>query len=718
MRAFTLPFSILFAVAWLLLALVSCPAPPEETPASAPAAWAGEESETGAEANSENPKSVSALQDDPGDSEPVADATPSEPAIPQEAQASNPNPHLEPPSEPETEPKPELELADTAENIAETVEPPAQGVDFVVDFGQSGATVAPALLTSVNDFPNADPGCWEAYRQVLQPEPGSLARIWIRYTMSRFADRHIKAGLAAAKAGLDVYVCAVGAPEHYAGPNDAGAQAFGKAPRSPEDWAATVARDVSRMRQRGVPVRYIEIWNEPDLPRQWHGSDREFAQFFARAGRHLKELLPEVNIGGPGMANNYGGGRRLFEDILDACQRLNFEPDFLSFHDYLGYPTDQHALGLPTSLAEEATQRGFAEPELILSEWNITLPRPVAPELDDHRAGAYFVSMTTALAYTKVKASIFFQLQDGAWEAKRDYAGESVGIFTLRGGPKPVLVAMQMCKDAASFPMVAVERRQAPWNLSLLATREGERGYLLISNAFGEAEHRVHKMAMNRGIDPQVYKGSEPRIRKFLAGRLDYEGLGLPASDRPVWEEARASVLEDRRERQRRSRPVRLHWRQAPDRITGVWLLDKDHGRAMSRPDFARLFESMGPGLHDRVVESTMEELRKGGTSETDLQKVERVLRKRDRQAARQLRADLAGRAEALYRQYHKRLSSETPVRLAKHAASAPWPLAADAWDAYLQRQERELVLNLAPFSAMLVELQWEAETETPADDD
>lgn len=480
--------------------------------------------------------------------------------------------------------------------------PAGGGADFALDLAAPGRPIPPGLVAGINDFPHSSLDCWKAYGQALRPQ-GGLARIWCRYWRGeRVGERHFRAGRAAQEIGLSVMFTAVG----FAGaPRRARGEARGEPGGADAGaWAGMVAADVERLLRAGVPVTHVEIWNEPDIGKGWDGTREAFAEFFAAAGAGLKERLPDIAIGGPGMSHAYTGALEFLGRILDACRARRFRPDFLSWHDYVGYPTDQEAFRLPDRVAALARERDLGAPELILSEWNKALP--VSPELDDHRNGAYFVAMTASLAQTTLRNSIFFFLQDGPWEAKEEYAGQSVGVFTLRGGPKAVLNGMQMARMAAELPAVPVERLEAPWNLVLLATRAGERGFLLAANSAGEADRRVRKLLDFAGVDLSAYKGRDRAIRDYLAGRVELDALGAPASQRAAWEEARRFVRDHNREAAARSRPVRVRVSDPPQRIAEAWLLDSGHGDPWRDPDYRRFFGEVAAEARGRAADAAV----------------------------------------------------------------------------------------------------------------
>ena len=396
-------------------------------------------------------------------------------------------------------------------------------IDFRVDFSAKATPVPPGLLVGLNEYNNAWPGTWEAYRKYLHPDRG-LVRLWVMFDITPFGRQHIAAGLEARKAGMRVMLCGVSLPENYPRKADARPDRESKEPRNPREWAQRLARHARALLDAGVPLTHVEIWNEPAMPGRWYVDPERFAPFYAEAGRQLRRELPRgIRIGGPGETHI---GRRTLERFrleFEACRPVGFKPDFLSWHDYVGYPTDQEAFEFSDRVRRLADRYGFGDAELILSEWNYTLPPD--PFLDSYANGAYFVALTTALTRTHLAHSQFLMLQDGKWEAREDFRGESAGIFTLNGAPKPVFQGMQMMRIAADLPALPVERRAAPWNLTLFASRRDDRGWLLAANAFGKIQDRTRKFLDYRDVDMSVLKNRKAQVQRYLTGRLPIERL-------------------------------------------------------------------------------------------------------------------------------------------------------------------------------------------------
>lgn len=576
-------------------------------------------------------------------------------------------------------------------------------VDFTVDFGAPGRKVPVGVLTGLNEYNNAWRGTWQAYHDYLRPE-GGMVRLWVMFDITPFGKQHIQAGLRAKEQGMSVMLCGVGLPENHPRKADSLPERASKEPRDPEAWARLLARHARAMLDAGVPLTHVEIWNEPAMPGRWYVSPERFGPFFATAGRVLREELPgDVRIGGPG--ETHIGSRTLerFRLEFEACKRTGFRPDFLSWHDYVGYPTDQESLEMFRRLRQLAARYNLQDAELILSEWNYTLPPD--PILDSYRNGAYFVALTTALTRTPIHHSLFLMLQDGPWEAKEDFQGQGAGIFTVHGAPKPVFQGMQMMRVAGALPAVPVERREAPWNLTLFASREGGHGWLLAANAFGKIQDRVQKYLDYAGVDTSMFKNRRDRIRAFLEGRLSFERFGARPQDREAWETARRIMQLHKEETKASLRPVRVQLSSPPRQVLGVWALDARHGDPLADPAFRRRFEELRAGVQRQAGQATLERLRRQGASEADLQALEAALTGKDSRRARGVDPGLRRRAQAIFAEEQARVSDRIPLELAAMDGARPHPVpVAD----YVRQADGGLVLNTTPWSAVLVELSWE----------
>ncbi len=581
----------------------------------------------------------------------------------------------------------------------------AQEPDFTVRFDAEAVPVAPGLLFGMNDINNASPGVWKAWAESVHPHDG-LIRVWLKYHLGQLNETHFRTCQEAKDAGFGIFLTIVGKPGVRA---DQRAGEILTAP-DPKVFAQQAARDVARLLEKGLPIRYIEIWNEPDMPENWEDSDETFATFFAQAGAQLRPLVDaKIKIGGPGMAASYGGGLRLFKLLTAACKASGWRPDFLSWHDYSGLPMDQLYHNTARRVTEMARADGLGAPELILSEWNCGLPgrsKPY-PALDDHRGAAVFVSMATALAQTPVTHSLFFMLQDGSWDTNVDFGGFGVGVFTLHGAPKALLAAMRMVARVCALPRVPVTpRERLPANFSLLATRSGSRGYLMAASVVGgKTEEHARKLVEAGGVDLSSLNGKEDVIQRYAKGDLPYERTGLPAQDRAVWERAVAEMRALAQEARQTDRRITVRMNGAPARLIGAWVIDERHGNPIADADLRKQFKPFEGGWYPAAAQMTLQQLRGEGVPEDQVKIIEAAFRDKRHGAMSGVPAETAARAKTIFESMQDRVLNEVPRELARHPAAAAAKVPVRDW---AQLEGDLLTLRLPPFTSLMLEVSWD----------
>lgn len=583
----------------------------------------------------------------------------------------------------------------------------AQAPDFTVDFDGPSRPIPPGLLYGMNELANASRGVWQAWTESVGAHDG-LIRVWLKYHEGKLNETHFRTCERAREFGFGILITISGQPGLRVDK-----RADGVLQEPPlELYVEQALRDVRTLLDRGYPIRHVEIWNEPDMPDQWGGSAESFARFFAAAGQRLRAALPpEVKVGGPGMAASSGGGLRHFRGILSACRDLGWHPDFLSWHDYSGLPMDQFHHNTARRLTEMTREFGLRQPELILSEWNQGLPgrNGKYPALDDHRNAATFVSMTTALAYTDVTHCQFFYLQDGVWDTTEDYGERGgVGLFTVRGGPKSVLAGMRMMATACALPRVPVAPREGlPVCFSLLATREGARGYLVAASVTeGKVEQHAKRLVERAGIDLTSIADKDVLIQRYSRGDVSYEQTGLPAKDRAAWERIVAAMRAFNFEQRQKERSIVVRLRGQPARIAGAWVIDATHANPVADADLRRRFKPFEQGIPIAALQMTVQQLRGEGVPEDQIRMIEDAFRAKRESALERLPRETATRARTLFAEMTERIENEVPRELARHPSAAP---AAVEWKDWARMEGDLLTLRLPPYTSLMLELAWDA---------
>jgi hypothetical protein len=576
------------------------------------------------------------------------------------------------------------------------------GDDFYVDFGADAELMPPGLIYGINDLMNASPGVWKAWSQAVTPTGGML-RLWVKYSKEPFSEDHIQTALRAKQAGLDVMFTAVDTSKEK--------RAFEGDPLSkepePEQWSREVIRDVKRLQDRGINVSHIEIWNEPDLGNPWPGTPASFGTFFALAGKHLRaEFGNSISIGGPGLATSLGSTLAWAREMFQASAREGFQPDFYSWHQYGSFPTEAELLQIPQVLLNEAHQAGISLNQLILSEWNVGLPHPVLEDLDDERAANYYLAMVISLSHTVVNHSSFFFLQDAPWDTNKELAGESVGVFSLAGAPKALLTGMRMMATAGDLPAVPVERKGAPSNISLFASREQDKGYLIAVNSLGGGiVKHSNRMLSRDNADHMSLKRNKRKVEAYIQGKASkssLNGLGIPESTIDSLGNAKTVIDALNEEVRKGQRIVTIKLDSPPKRIRSLKVIDNKRGNPLTDKAFQRAYRPYSQGLSRAAATATLDQLKSEGVSQKDLDSLMEAMKTKTQ--AKGVERSTQQRARSLFEENQTRLSSEIPLTLCEEDATFPCEVQADTM-CTLTGDTIEIRLPLE--TSVLIELDW-----------
>ena len=119
-------------------------------------------------------------------------------------------------------------------------------------------------------------------------------------------------------------------------------------------------------------IEYWEIWNEFDCHNSdgshpnWQGTFSEFAEFYSVVARYLKNVFPDLKIGGPAFASVWDPA--VNETFFSVMRRDNVPIDFVSYHAYMRRVQD---LRDNVSVANKVfAQYGYGGAEKILNEYN------------------------------------------------------------------------------------------------------------------------------------------------------------------------------------------------------------------------------------------------------------------------------------------------------------------------------------------------------------
>ena len=295
-------------------------------------------------------------------------------------------------------------------------------------------------------------------------------------------------------------------------------------PKDPEKWAAVCAGIVAHYTEgwtKGLklPIRYWEIWNEPDnRPNCWTGTDEEYLRLYVTTATALRKQFHAIKIGGPGLGNagDLKGDRfeptAFLKAFLARCKKEGAPLDFLSWHCYTADPDElvRRARGV-RALLDGA---GFKGAESHLNEWNylpdgdwsgLTAKDSAVRErwyarVNSAEGAAFLATSLLALQDAPLDAACYFTAEVpgmglfsphgvparafGAFRAFKELSGlkrlkgrSPPGIAALAGVGEQVRVLL--ARRAGKGGPVKVALRPAPWNgptgyeiLALDATRD------------------------------------------------------------------------------------------------------------------------------------------------------------------------------------------------------------------------------------------------------
>jgi xylan 1,4-beta-xylosidase len=210
-------------------------------------------------------------------------------------------------------------------------------------------------------------------------------------------------------------------------------------PASMEAWAGFIQQFARHLlgRYGAAEVRQwrFEVWNEPNLPFFWSGTQAQYFDFYKATAVALKGVDPALRVGGPATS-----AVQWIPQFLAFCDANQAPVDFVSTHVY---PSDrqgpifgqEHKYGvndvIPAAMAQvrgqiDATR--FKGAELWLSEWSSDSPAMIAHVITQclpycHAMSQWVLSST----YEELSvAPYLFQEGSNGW-----------GMMAQRGIPRP-----------------------------------------------------------------------------------------------------------------------------------------------------------------------------------------------------------------------------------------------------------------------------------------
>lgn len=257
-------------------------------------------------------------------------------------------------------------------------------------------------------------------------------------------------------------------------------------PKDYSKWANLLAACVSHWIDRygfdEVKRWYFEIWNEPNLRPFWDGSKAAYFELYKVSVQAIKNIHPELRVGGPATSNFVPDSRFdgewedssvhatlvtedlnalswkgvWIEDFIRYCEREELPVDFISTHPY---PTDfaldghgefqgrtRHASSTKEDvewLRDIIANSAYRDVEIHLTEWSSS-PSSRDYSHDYLPAAAYVVKTNLELCQLTDSLSywVFTDVFEEVGAGPQAFHG-GFGMITLQGVRKPTFYAYQ-----------------------------------------------------------------------------------------------------------------------------------------------------------------------------------------------------------------------------------------------------------------------------------
>ena len=259
-------------------------------------------------------------------------------------------------------------------------------------------------------------------------------------------------------------------------------------PKDYEAWETLIRELVHHWVERYGPAEvrrwFFEIWNEPNLPAFWTGSQEDYFRLYQHAARAIKGVDSALVVGGPATAQNAWVG-----DLVAFGEAHAVPVDFISTHHYptdaFGRPGDDTVSQLAQSkrsvLRDQATKaraQAGGKP-LYYTEWS-TSSNPF-DDLHDQPYAAAFIVKTVMEARDLVQGYSYWTFSDIFEEnyfASRPFHG-GFGLLTIDGVPKPAYRAYELLHRLGDriFPVEGSHETVDVW-----VTRRGDCVTILVTN--------------------------------------------------------------------------------------------------------------------------------------------------------------------------------------------------------------------------------------------
>ncbi len=188
--------------------------------------------------------------------------------------------------------------------------------------------------------------------------------------------------------------------------NGSGELAWQNPPQDYSLWQQVNQAAAENWREKGYSNRYVEIWNEPDLPGGFFsGSVDDYVRIYQYGALGAKAGDPDAKVGGPGGALQWW-----HEPLVNHCLANNLPLDFVSGHAYgIDFTWQLNAM------RNALNRLGNRNAEMLLTEYSPYAAVDYAANGPVERAEAamtFFQAVPTILQYTDLSYVTWAQYID------------------------------------------------------------------------------------------------------------------------------------------------------------------------------------------------------------------------------------------------------------------------------------------------------------------
>ena len=215
---------------------------------------------------------------------------------------------------------------------------------------------------------------------------------------------------------------------------------------------------------------FFEVWNEPNFPAFWTGTQGDYFKLYGHSAQAIKAVDASLRVGGPATA-----ATAWIDELLAYCDGEDLPVDFISTHLYptdpLGFEgsnTEERLANSPRTLMRDRAKlvRELSRDRPVyFTEWN-TSSNPRDPYHDEPFAAAYAakIALETDPFVDGYSFWTFTDIFEENYFPSIPFHG-GFGLLNLQGVPKPVYRAFQLLHGLGNelFPVAGTHETVDAW---------------------------------------------------------------------------------------------------------------------------------------------------------------------------------------------------------------------------------------------------------------